>query len=487
MPVVEIAAGRREGRRAGDGVAFEGIPYATAPRFAPPESVAGWAGVRQVLRPGPAAPQPRRPASVFTHGELGATDEQCLSLNVFAPGLEGSRPVFVWLHGGGFAIGHAGASLYAGERLASAIDAVIVTVNYRLGSLGWLGHPDLAVERGAPAANWGLLDQIAALRWVRENIAAFGGDPDQVTLAGQSAGALSAMDLLVAQRAGGLFRRLVLQSPPLGDLAQAPAVAEAWAEALSGAAGGTGPFDGARLRSLEADELVALHEQLLEQPAWRGTRGGALPTIDPGSLPKSPAEVIGASPEVDVLIGHTADEGTFFFDAPWRPAPPPERVPDVVAHLCPGEDARQVLDRYDGDLVAIATDAIVVVPLLRWAEARAAAVEGASAVYRYRIDYPGAGPQLRATHTVEVPLLFGTWQDGGPGERLGGQAPDADAVSAELTAAWGRFVHGESPGWAREGVNETPTNSHGVTLDTRSESVYSFPRWAQVSAREGET
>ena len=487
MPVVEIDAGRLEGRRTGDGVAFEGVPYATAPRFAPPEPAPGWAGVREALRPGPAPPQPRRAAAVFTHGELGATDEECLHLNVFGPALDGRRPVFVWIHGGGFAIGHAGASLYAGDRLAAAIDAVVVTVNYRLGSLGWLGHPDLVAEPGTPAANWGLLDQIAALEWVKRNIEAFGGDPGAVTLAGQSAGALSAMDLLVAPRAAGLFRRVALQSPPLDDVAQPAGRATAWAEALSAAAGGTVAFDAARLRSLEADEVVALHEQLLEQPSWRGTRGGALPTIDPGSLPASPVDLPGARPEIDVLVGHTADEGTFFFDAPWRPPPPPERVPDIVAHLCPDEDARDVLDRYDGDLVAIATDAMIAAPVARWAEARAKAVGDRSSVYRYRVDHPGAGAQLRATHTVEVPLLFGTWQDGGPGERLGGQASGARAVSAELTSAWGRFVRGESPGWAREGINEGPTNSLHITLDTKRKSVYSFPRWAQVSAHEGET
>jgi len=225
----------------------------------------------------------------------------------------------------------------------------------------------------------------------------------------------------------------------------------------------------------------------LEHPEWRGTRGGALPTVDPGSLPASPVDQPEASPDVDVLIGHAADEGTFFFDSPWRPAPPPELVADIVAHLCPDEDAREVLDRYHGDLVAIATDAIVAGPAARWAKARAEAVGGRSSVYRYRVDHPGAGPQLRATHTVEVPLLFGTWQDGGPGERLGGQAPGADRVSAELMTAWGRFVHGESPGWAGVGVNTSLTNSHDFTLDTKGETVYSFPRWAQVSAREGET
>ena len=460
MPVVEIVAGRLSGRRVGEAIAFRGIPYATAPRFVPPGPIEGWTGVRDAGAPGPAAPQPRRPAAAFTHDELPGTDEQCLSLNVFAPALSGSRPVFVWLHGGGFAIGHAAASLYSGERLAANADAVVVTVNYRLGSLGWLGHPGLAAAPDAPAANWGLLDQIAALEWVRDNIGAFGGDPGRVTLAGQSAGALSAMDLLVAPKAAGLFSRAVLESPPLGDVAQPPAGAFRWAEALSAAAGGAGDFDAPRLRELDAERIVSLHEELLERPAFRGTRGGALPTVDPGSLPTSPVEVPGASPDVDVLVGHTAQEGTFFFRAPWRPSPPAERIPGVIAHLCDTEDPDAVLDRYRERAVAvgaphdplsllveIATDAMVAEPLARWAAARAGAVGDRSDVHRYRVDHPGAGPELGATHTVEVPLLFGTWRDGGPGERLGGQAPGAGALSAELVTAWSRFVHGEDPAW----------------------------------------
>jgi para-nitrobenzyl esterase len=357
---------------------------------------------------------------------MPATSEDCLHLNVFSTSLDGDpRPVMVWLHGGGFAIGHAGASLYRGGRLAAAAGVVVVTVNYRLGSLGWLAHPDLG------GGNWGLLDQIAALRWVRENIAAFAGDPDRVTVAGQSAGALCAIDLLAAPAARGLLHRAILQSPPLGDLIQSAEVAHRWADALG---------DPADLRSVPPEQIVALHEELLEHPNWRGTRGGALPTLDPGSLPISPLEQPGIQPEIDVLVGHTADEGTFFFDSPWRPAPAPERVPQIVAHLCPGEDPQEVLERYHGDLVAIGTDAIVAGPLARWSDAREAA---GGRVYRYRVDHPGAGSRLRATHTVEVPLLFGTWNDGGPGERLGGQAPGAAAVAEELVGRWARFLHGE--------------------------------------------
>jgi para-nitrobenzyl esterase len=467
VPVVETRSGRVGGRRAGEAIAFCGIPYAAAPRWAPPAPEPAWSGLRDATSPGPAAPQPLRDAALFTHGSLPGTDEECLNLNVFTPALEGARPVFVWIHGGGFTVGHASASLYSGERLAVAADAVVVTLNYRLGSLGWLGHPGLAGAADAPAANWGLLDQIAALRWVRQNIAGFGGDPARVTVAGQSAGALSAMDLLVAPAAVGLFDRVILQSPPLRDVAQPRVTAVSWAEALndaagaSGAGGAGGGFDAARLRGVPAQRIVALHEELLGAPEFRGTRGGALPTVDPATLPVSPAEAPGASRTVDVLAGHTAQEGTFFFASPWRPAPAPERIPALIAHLRPGARPEEVMAEYreraadsgtPADdvslLVALATDEMVAFPLARWAAARAAEVGDGARVYRYRVDHPGAGPALGATHTVEVPLLFGTWQDGGPGQRLAGQAAGAGPVAAQLMSAWGRFIHGDDPGWA---------------------------------------
>lgn len=455
-PVAKASAGRLAGIRGGHAIEFLGIPYARAERFEPPTPAAPWAGVRDATRYGHASPQPDRAAARFTHGPMPITGEDCLNLNVFTPSLAGERPVMVWLHGGGFAIGHAGASLYHGGRLASSADVVVVTVNYRLGSLGWVCHPRFG------GANWGLLDQIAALGWLRENIAAFGGDPARVTVVGQSAGALCAIDLLAAPAARGLFARAILQSPPLGDLIQPPRVGHRWAEALG---------DPALVRSLPAERIVAVHEDLLERPEWRGTRGGALPTLDPVTLPISALEVPGVSPEVDVLAGHTADEGTFFFDSPWRPAPPSERVPDIVAHLCADVDPDEMLRRYDGDLVAIATEAMVAGPLATWCQARAGA---GSRVYRYRLDHPGGGPRLRATHTAEVPLLFGTWRDGGPGERLGGHATGAAEVADALVAAWASFLHGETPGWRAIGAAGSVTEL-GVFGGRRPQHVESRP------------
>ena len=184
-PVATTTAGDVRGHRDGEVWAFLGIPYAAAPvgerRFAAPEPPAPWTGVRDADAFGPAPPQPDRPIGVWFHGPTPSTDEDCLSLNVWTPAVgDGeARPVLVWIHGGGWALGFSGSPLFHGARLAAAIDAVVVTINYRLGSLGWLNHPALAATPGGPAANWGLQDMAAALAWVRDNAAAFGGDPSR--------------------------------------------------------------------------------------------------------------------------------------------------------------------------------------------------------------------------------------------------------------------------------------------------------------------
>jgi para-nitrobenzyl esterase len=216
-PVVDTAQGRVEGVAA-DGIArFQGLPYAAPPvgrlRWRAPQAAAAWQGTRDASRPGAACTQ-KRGASLEGGGDPGPTSEDCLTLNVFTPRPErGAKlPVMVWIHGGALVIGAGQLSIYDGSVLARQ-GVVVVTLNYRLGPLGFLVHPALEAEHrdGAPA-NFGLLDQIAALRWVRANIAAFGGDPSQVTVFGESAGAQSVLALMASPPARGLFQRAVAQS-----------------------------------------------------------------------------------------------------------------------------------------------------------------------------------------------------------------------------------------------------------------------------------
>jgi para-nitrobenzyl esterase len=444
-PVVHLLEGAVRGRATAFGATFLGIPYAREARFEPPAEI-GWTGIRDALAPGPAMPQPRRPMATFTHGEPPPQAEGCLTLNVFTPEhRNGPLPVLVWIHGGGFAMGWSTASLYDGARLATAGPMVVVSLNYRLGSLGWLAHPQIG-------ANAGRLDQLAALRWVARNISAFGGDPDRVTVAGQSAGALNVMGLLVAPGAPGLFARAIVQSPPVFDVAHDPALGQEWAEALSAAAGGrAGTFDHAALERLAPHELVALAEELLATPAFAGTRGGALPMLDSATLPVSPADAPQALVDIPVLVGHTHDEATFFFRAGGRTPPPPERLAAVVGHLPGITDAPATIERYraagtpeDDLLIRIATDAMIAEPTARWAAQRAAA---GGRVHRYRVDHPGPDPRLAAIHTVEVPLVFGTYGDGDAGTRLAGDTPRAAAVSDAVQRTWATFVGGEDPDW----------------------------------------
>ena len=224
--VVTVAGGRVRGVWQGDQWAFLGVPYAGAPegdlRWRPPLPPVSWNGVRDASSFGPSAPQANATSGFAQSSDPGGDDaqsEDCLSLNVWtrelpaettrrpAPG----RPVMVWIHGGGFTSGSGSVFLYRGAGLVRSGDVVVVTINYRLGALGFLGHGALR-DTGGSIGNWGLHDQVAALKWVRDHIAQFGGDPDRVTVFGESAGGFSIAALMGVPSAAGLFRRAVVQS-----------------------------------------------------------------------------------------------------------------------------------------------------------------------------------------------------------------------------------------------------------------------------------
>ncbi|WP_226899583.1 carboxylesterase family protein [Nonomuraea phyllanthi] len=397
---IHAPAGTLRGGPAGGGVtACLGIPYARAERFAAP-GPARWDGVLDAARPGPAAPQPpvsRLERVLGPGGEL-RQGEDCLSLNVWTPG-GGGLPVLVWLHGGGFVTGSGSQAWYDGALLAGRGRMVVVTINYRLGALGYLY---VSPEFAPP--NLGLLDQLAALGWVRRNIAAFGGDPGLVTLAGQSAGALSALALLRHPDGHGLFRQVILQSTPAGvppySLGEAAEIGRVFLDVL-----GLRPADAGRLRALPVADLLAAQGETARRtarpmavtPPFQLVAGDGVPAdLTTGTRIRPP-----------VLIGTTRDEARAFF-------------PQAGAEL---------------------TERLFSEGSLRLAgQARSA--------YAYRFDWSPPGSPYGACHCIELPFVFGTqraWRDS---PMLAGAEPARlGQLTEQVQRAWTAFVHGGSPGW----------------------------------------
>ena len=324
--VVEISQGRLRGVWRSDHWSFSGIPYGKAPvgelRWRPPLPAEAWGEIRDASTFGAIAPQTAAVAGITTPADPGATEphsEDCLTLNVWTPDLPESptstpgqgRPVMVWIHGGGFTSGSGSVFLYRGGSLVRNGDAVVVTINYRLGALGFLGHRALADPDGL-VGNWGIHDQVAALRWVQDHIAAFGGDPHNVTIFGESAGGFSVSALLGIPAASGLFRRAIVQSG--GPWVHTVEEAELTAERLVAVLGIARPSR-ALLQGVSASELVAATEELGRRRPDPGMLPlPHLPVVDGRLLPRHPLAAVadGAAAGVDLLIGTNRDELTLF-------------------------------------------------------------------------------------------------------------------------------------------------------------------------------
>ena len=309
--VVAIEGGRISGASIGDVWTYKAIPFAAPPvgrlRWRPPQPVAAWDGVRDATRFGPACLQPQRPEDSFYGQILEQMAEDCLHLNVWTRAQPRDRfPVMVWIHGGGLTGGHGGESTYDGTSLARR-GAVVVTINYRLGPLGFLAHPLLSAEsEHHGSGNYGTLDQIAALTWIKKNIAAFGGDPERVTIFGESAGSWSVNHLVATPLAKGLFHRAIGQSGGgFGSVGTAypkteiEAAGEKFAAALIG---GDGVPTLEALRSKTGDEVMAVP---------RGT-GRVSPNVDGWVFPDTIYNIFtaGRQNDVPVIVGSNADEGT---------------------------------------------------------------------------------------------------------------------------------------------------------------------------------
>jgi para-nitrobenzyl esterase len=466
-PVVETVSGRVEGSYHDGLYVFKGIPYAAPPvgerRWLPPRPVAPWRGVRPAKGFGMIAPQNPPPGGGDLMSFQGdyPQDEDCLYLNIWSPGLdEARRPVMVWIHGGAFSAGSGSEPVYWGSHLARRGGAVIVTINYRLGGLGFLNLNEVTRGRIPATGNEGLLDQIAALGWVRDNIAAFGGDPGNVTIFGESAGGMSIGCLMAMPAARGLFHKAILESG-VGSTAVSLGEAVKVAESFLGVLGLSGR-DAKALRALTVDEILAADAGLRANAAvsMEVMRLMVLvPVIDGKVIPVVPLEAIrqGSAKDIPVIIGTNLDEWKLFGAAQPDMAIDEAGVVRHLSNFLPEEPAKGLVAAYRRArarrgastrpselLSAILTDLKFRMPALSVVEAQ----QHYAPAYSYLFNWvsPVMRGALGACHILEVGFVFGRYDD-----RFCGSGPDADRLSGTIQDAWLAFARsgdpsGESPG-----------------------------------------
>lgn len=418
-PVVETPLGSIAGVRRGSVDLFRSIPYARPPvgplRWAPPAPVSAFSHTLHATTPGAIAPQNASRLRAVVGDVEGRQAEDCLTLTVCRPSSgAGGLPVFIWLHGGAWNAGSGDLPLYAGEKLAAEGNMIVVGINYRLGALGFLCHP--AISTG----NLGLLDQICALSWIRANIASFGGDPGNMTLAGQSAGAWSIAMFLANEQTRQLFHRAILQSAPLGIPPMSPELATGIAENFLSRLGlsPSQPDLWDRLREapvaglLTAQQETAIWHAKTEPPsavaniAFRPVADGVvLPTAAGYGM-----KLQHAAGQMDSLIGYTRDEMAAF------------------------AGASAMLDR----TVRAEGDAIFVEPALEWARQGA---RSSKSVFVYQFAWRPPGSEYGACHCIELPFVFGTGACVIDTHMMrGADLRAAEQVSEKVRSAWGAFA-----------------------------------------------
>ncbi len=458
--IVETESGRVSGAEERGVLAFRGIPFARPPvgplRFAAPAPPEPWAGVRDANAFGPSAPQGPRRSELLPGTELGRMDEDCLYLNVWTPAADGAkRPVLVWVHGGAFVGGAGSRPLYASASLTARGDAVLVTLNYRLGALGFLHLDALGGRRIDAVSNAGLLDQIAALRWVRANIERFGGDPDRVTLFGESAGGMSVGSLLGSPLAQGLFQRAVAQSGAAHNV-HAPEDATRVAEAMLQALGLSGGAALDKLREVSTQAMLGAQGRVLLS---RNVGPGVLPfqpVLEPTLFPEHPLAALrrGIARDVPLVTGTNRDEWNFFAALDPRMASFTEqRLADLLSERV-GEGAPALLDVYGRALggtpgerfCAIETDRVFRIPAIRLAEAQASHQRHTYA-YLFTWPSPALGGRLGSCHALEVPFVFGSLALPGMGAFVG-SGETATRLSERMMDAWLAFARSGHPAHA---------------------------------------
>jgi para-nitrobenzyl esterase len=473
-----------------DGVkVFKGIPYAATTdglnRFRPPKPAKTWPDVRDAIAYGPMCPQVGQERGSYTASWTYDKDasEDCLVLNVWTPVLHDQRrrPVMVWLHGGGFSAGSGSRNVFEGTRLCQRGDVVVVTLNHRLSVFGFLYLSHLGGAEYAESGNLGMLDLVAALHWVHDNISAFGGDPGNVTIFGQSGGAAKVSVLMAMPQARGLFHKAIVES---GSQLDGLTPDEATKNALTFlAAVGVKPTELSRLAKLPTDALVAGLTKVMGAP---GPKPNYSPVVDGMVLPAGPWQPDGpaVSAGVPMIVGSVRTETTallganhpeyFALDEASLPRSlvgwlPDREIPRIIAgfrRLMPSASASDLF-------FAITTDRRV--RQQAWAQAERKAAQGGAPVWLYELDWatPVDGGKWGSPHSLDLAFVF---DNVAKSEAMVGSGPEAQGLADQMSSAWIAFARNGNPN--ASGVPNWPPFSPGeratMVFNTQSRVVNDF-------------
>ncbi len=470
---VETASGMVKGKADENtsSCSWKGIPYAAPPvgelRFRAPEPPALHEGVFEAYEFGPACIQKE---GLGAGGKsIYGLSEDCLTLNIWRPVRSGTFPVMVWIHGGGLSVGSSNYEMYEGARLAADQDVVVVSINYRLNVFGFFAHPDAAKEDpNGSTGNYGILDQIQALKWVQKNIAAFGGDPDNVTIFGESAGGMSVCDLLVSPPAAGLFHRGIIESGAC-DLVTTIEEGYEKGQNLAQAAGCDGPDVLSCLRDIPAEEFFEVYET---------SKLGFGSHVDGYVVPDVPIELIrkGNYNRMPVMVGNNKDEVETFLALTGAPLVPGflvkmamrklfgPRYTEVMA-MYPRSEYRRPINR----AIAFGNEAFGSRGFMA-----AEGISGFDPVYYYSFDWDDylMGKHLGAFHGLEIPLVFGNIELERDSLRLvfgrKKATENARALSEDMMNYWTNFARTgdpNGPGLSEWPIYNTKTRER-IHLDT---------------------